>query len=151
VVSYDKWQGKSTNKTTLNQQTKSENSTNLHIIKENNKEIKKYNNTHTYAYARGKYENVFLTEDETAELIANWGEERFNDSVEELSAYIYDKPDFKSEHHIVPLTTWIQDRLNDRANKKARVQVRDAEKKSKADKAKAAGFDIEFEDIYERV
>jgi hypothetical protein len=151
VVSYDKWQGKSTNKTTLNQQTKLEKSTNLHIIKENNKEIKKYNNTHTYAYARGKYENVFLTEDETAELIANWGEERFNDSVEELSAYMYDKPDFKSEHHIVPLTTWIQDRLNDRANKKARVQTRDAEKKSKADKAKAAGFDFEFDDIYERV
>ena len=121
-----------------------------------NKEIKKYRNkeiynTHTYAYARGKYENVFLTDDEVAELIANWGEERFNDSVEELSAYMYDKPDFKSEHHIVPLTTWVQDRLNERANKKARVQARDAEKKSKADKAKAAGFDIDFEDIYERV
>jgi hypothetical protein len=49
------------------------------------------------------------------------------------------------------LTTWIQDRLNDRANKKARVQSRGSEKAAKVEKAKAAGFDIDFEDIYERV
>ena len=134
-----------------NKRTTNEQQTNTNKEIEEIEEIKNIYNTHIYAHARGKYENVFLTEDEVAELIANWGEERFNDSVEELSAYMYDKPDFKSEHHIVPLTTWIQDRLNERANKKARVQARDAEKKSKADKAKAAGFDIEFEDIYERV
>ena len=152
VVSYDKWQGKVTNKTTINQQTKTKKSTNLHIYKENNKRNKEYKeyNTHTCAHARGKYENVFLTDEEATELIANLGEQRFLDSVEELSAYMYDKPEFKSEHHIVPLTTWIQDRLNERESKKARAQMRKAEKSAKAEKAKKSGFDFEFDDIYER-
>ena len=161
IVNWAKYQGKAAkseqqNKQHTEQQMNNKRTTNEQQTDTNKeikeiKEIKNIYNTHIYAHARGKYENVFLTEDEVSELVANWGEERFNDSVEELSAYMYDKPDFKSEHHIVPLTTWIQDRLNERANKKARVQARDAEKKSKADKAKAAGFDFEFEDIYERV
>lgn len=160
IVNWAKYQDKQTkseqqNEHPIEQQMNNKRTTNEQQTN-TNKEIKKYRNkeiynTHTYAHARGKYENVFLTDDEVAELIDALGEQRFNDSVEELSAYIYDKPDFKSEHHVVPLTTWIQDRLNERANKKARVQARDTEKKSKADKAKAAGFDIEFEDIYERV
>ena len=158
IVNWAKYQGKSPkseqqNEQPFEQQMNNKRTTNEQQTNTNKeiKNIKKYiNNTHTYAHARGKYENVFLTDEEAAELIANLGEQRFLDSVEELSAYMYDKPDFESEHHIVPLTTWIQDRLNERESKKARAQMRKAEKSAKAEKAKKSGFDFEFDDIYER-
>lgn len=92
----------------------------------------------------GEYKNIFLTGTEVAKLIGTLGHERYTKSVEFLSGYLARKPGYKSANHFEDIRSWVQKALIDRGIMPTEEQV------EKQEKLKKAGFDIEFEDIFER-
>lgn len=92
----------------------------------------------------GEYQNVFLSATERAKLIIELGYDGYEKSVDCLSRYIKRKPEFHSACHFEDLRSWVQDRLR----KEGVFENSEAEEKRR--KAIQAGFDIEFEDIFEK-
>ena len=98
----------------------------------------------THKIARGEYNNVYITTIEMAKLINELGMDKYLQSIEFLSGYITRKPNYKSANHYEDLRGWVQQALTDRG------LVPSKEEEAKMEKYKQSGFDIDFEDIFER-
>ncbi|MBE6681059.1 MAG: hypothetical protein E7600_02070 [Ruminococcaceae bacterium] len=92
----------------------------------------------------GEYKNVFLSATEKAKLIVELGYDGYEKSVDCLSRYIKRKPGFSSACHFEDLRGWVQDHMR----KNGVYHTAEAEEKHR--KAIEAGFDFEFEDIFEK-
>jgi hypothetical protein len=147
VVNWGKYQDKRDTTPTANQQqTNSKPTANQQPIIKRNKEIKNIYITHTHAHARGEYQNVYLSDNDFERLVAQFGEQRCLDSIECLSRYISEHPDYNSENHFEALRGWVQDRLS-RATPKAKTGTKKTVTESEMERK---GFNVSFEDMFER-
>lgn len=85
----------------------------------------------------GEYDNVFLSVKEKISLIQDMGVDGMMEAVNFLSRYLKRKPFHRSVCHYEDIRGWVTRALEER-KQKAPVPAKDA------------GFDIEFEDIYEK-
>ncbi len=112
-------------------------------VKDNTKKepVKAGSEIHTY----GEYKNVYLTVNEKARLIGEFGFDSYEKSVEYLSRYLKRKPEYKSACHFEDIRSWVQDAV--RKEMRLRDEIRKDTEKQKAFESFAG---ISFEDIYEK-
>lgn len=103
--------------------------------------------------AYGFFRNVFLSDEEKCELEAKYGEDKLKKAILKLDARIQKDGKYKGDNHAGVIVQWVIEAVEE---DEVRALEREGRKKKargspdKVEKAKKAGFDFEFEDIYEK-
>lgn len=101
----------------------------------------------------GFFRNVYLTAEEIKKLEAEYGEQKLKKAITLLSARIQKDGKYKDDNHAALIVQWVMKAVEEDEVKE--LELKNRKKKArgspdeKAEKAKKAGFDFEFEDIYE--
>lgn len=90
--------------------------------------------------ARGEFCNVFLSDNEYFLLVGEYGGETADEAIKLLSTRIAREGRYKNENHYATIKDWVITAVNEKRKKK------DSPKK----KPLPPGFDLDFEDIYEK-
>lgn len=103
----------------------------------------------------GFFRNVYLTADEIKKLEAEYGEQKLKKAITLLSARIQKDGKYKDDNHAALIVQWVmkaveKDEVEELELKSRKKKARGSPDSEKAKKAKNAGFDIEYEDIYEK-
>lgn len=109
-----------------------------------------------FAAPCGFFQNVYLTAEEIKKLEAEYGEQKLKKAITLLSARIQKDGKYKDDNHAALIVQWVMKAVEEEEVKDLELQARKKKARGspdseKAKKAKKAGFDIEFEDIYEKV
>lgn len=104
----------------------------------------------------GFFQNVYLTADEIKRLEAEYGEQKLKKAITLLSARIQKDGKYKDDNHAALIVQWVmkaveKDEVEELELKSRKKKARGSPDLQKAESAKKAGFDFEFEDIYEKV
>jgi hypothetical protein len=105
----------------------------------------------------GFFQNVYLTADEFKKLEAEYGEQKLKKAITLLSARIQKDGKYKDDNHAALIVQWVmkaveEDEVKELELKSRKKKARGSpeQQSEKLEKAKKAGFDFEFEDIYEK-
>ena len=103
----------------------------------------------------GFFQNVYLTADEIKKLEAEYGEQKLKKAITLLSARIQKDGKYKDDNHAALIVQWVmkaieEDEVKELELNSRKKKARGSPDSEKAKKAKNAGFDIEFEDVYEK-
>ena len=94
--------------------------------------------------ARGEFKNVYLTDEEVAQLKSTYTESIAMQAIELLSTRIARENRYANENHFATIKDWVITAVYEQ-NKKRKAAEAD-----KAVEARNKGFDFDFENIYER-
>ena len=105
----------------------------------------------------GFFQNVYLTADEFKKLEAKYGEQKLKKAITLLSARIQKDGKYKDDNHAALIVQWVmkaveEDEVKELELKSRKKKARGSpeQQSEKLEKAKKAGFDFDFEDIYEK-
>ena len=104
--------------------------------------------------AYGFFRNVYLTDGEYQDLCKEVGEDKLNKAILLLSAKIEQNGKYKNDSHAAVIRLWVLRAVEE--NEVKDMELKSRKKKARgspaeaAEKAKRAGFDIEFEDVFEK-
>ncbi len=105
----------------------------------------------------GLFGNVYLTGEEIKSLEAEIGEEKLKKAIMKLSTEIEKTGKYKNQKHAATIRSWVLEAIDEAevrelerdCRRKRASSVRDGPG-DKVEKAKKAGFDFDFEEIYEK-
>ena len=106
--------------------------------------------------AYGIFRNVYLTDGEYQDLCAEVGEEKLNKAILMLSARIEKDSKYKNDSHAAVIRLWVLKAVEEDEVKSEELNARKKKARGspdkqadKLEKAKVAGFDFDFEEIFE--
>ena len=100
----------------------------------------------------GFFQNVYLSDTDKERLEAEYGAEKLKKAIMLLSARIQRDGSYANEDHAGLIVHWVMKAVEEDEVRELELKARKKKARGspdKVDKAKAVGFDFEFEDIYE--